>query len=318
MKLQHDLILRKAKEKGYKVTDLSSTLNTFAALIEYNDQSELIYEGTPLSLINLRSLRYFDNKQLTKLALAKLDVPHPKSMLFQDPKEESISSFLDTNKKYVCKPPDMSEGVGVEMNFTQLQEIEDYWQRNQHLGNTFMLEEQVEGEDLRMQVIGGKIKAACTREPAFVIGDGENNIEKLVENRRIIIKSQNPSNDLKIDKTTLKLLENQHLQLSDIPSKGKKIILKELANMSQGAVAIDMMHSLHPCYQEWVDKIVAYLKVDFFAIDFITKSFDKDPLTNTIVLEINAQPEWLHHTFSEGLQHDIAGMILQDLFENKK
>ena len=315
MKIQHNQIIEEAKKRNYQVTDVSEMLGTLAATIEKDGKSELIYEGTPLSRINLRSLQYFDNKQLGKLACSKLNIPSPQSILFQNPKDKSLESFFGKNKKYVCKPPAGSEGVGVEMNFTNLEAIEDYWNRNQHLGPVFMLEEQIEGEDLRMQVVGGKIIAACTREPAFVIGDGTNNLNQLIENRQKVIKSQNPMNDLVVDKATLDLLEKQNLDLSDIPVAGQKVVLKELANMSQGAVAIDKMDDLHERYQIWIDQLVEYLEVDYFAIDFITKSFTEDPATNAILLEINAKPEWLHHTFSENRQHDIAAIVLDDVFE---
>jgi len=286
MKLQHDLILKKAKERGLKIIDVSKELGTFADVIEDEKKSELIYEGTPLSLINLRSLHYFDNKQLTKFALKKLAIPHPQSILFQNTKDEKFKSFFFQNKKYVCKPPDGTEGLGVEMNFTSPEAIEEYCQRNQHLGTTFMLEEQIEGEDFRMQIIDGKIVAACTREPAFVIGDGETDMKTLIENRRTIVKNQNPSNDLIIDEASHQLIVNQGLKMNDIPSKDQKIILKELANMSQGAIAIDKMHCLHDRYQEWVTQICDYLNVNYFAIDFITRSFEEDPISNAIVLEI--------------------------------
>jgi cyanophycin synthetase len=32
------------------------------------------------------------------------------------------------------------------------------------------------------------------------------------------------------------------------------------------------------------------------------------------VLELNARPEWLHHTFSERRTHDVAALILESLF----
>lgn len=314
MEIQHNQIIARAKKRGFKVTDVSDTLETLAAIIGNEEQSELFIKGTPLSLINLRSLNYFDNKQLTKVALEKLGIPHPKSVLFRNPKAEVVLNFFKEGKVYVCKPPNMAEGTGVVMNIKSLADIEDYWKRHQHLCETFLLEEQVSGDDLRVQVIGGKIIAACTREPAFVIGDGENDLNTLIEARRKIIKSQNLMNDLTIDKGTLDLLNLQNISLNDVPKKGQKIQLKELANMSQGAVAIDLTDKLHPIFQEWIGKIVDYLKVSYFAIDFIAKDYQDDPQDTAIVLEVNAQPEWLHHTFSEGRQHDIAGIVLEEVF----
>ncbi len=316
MKIQHQLIIAEAQKRGLLITDVSNTLDTPAVIIQKETKSELFIKGTPLSLINLRSLNYFDNKQLTKVALSKLNIPHPKSVLFREPNEENLKSFFEPGKTYVCKPPNLAEGIGVEMNIQSLAAVEDYWNRHHEtLGQFFILEEQIEGKDLRIQVLGGKIVSACTREPAFVIGDGLNDLNFLIAERRKIVQSYNPMNDLVVDKGTRELLKNQNLNLEDIPSKGQKVQLKELANMSLGAVAIDVTDGLHALFQEWIDRIVSYLNVSYFAIDFITQDFENDPQNEAIVLEINAQPEWLHHTFSEGRQHDLASMVLDEVFK---
>ncbi len=86
MEFQHKLIIAEAQKRGYKVSDVSYVLGSMTTLIEKNDKSELFFEGTPLSLINLRALKYFDNKQLTKIALSKLNIPFPKSILFNHTK----------------------------------------------------------------------------------------------------------------------------------------------------------------------------------------------------------------------------------------
>ncbi|MEM7105635.1 MAG: hypothetical protein AAF502_21030 [Bacteroidota bacterium] len=314
MKIQHDQIINEARNRGYDIADLSGILGPLAVSIANSEKSELVFEGTPLSLINLRSLTYFDNKQLTKHAFEELDIPFPTSLLFKSPEDEALATFFSYGKKYVCKPPDMTEGIGVEMNISSMEELRDYWRRNHELSNIFMLEEQVEGDDLRAQVIGGRIVAACTREPAHVFGNGIYDLSALIEQRLKVIKSQNPMNDLVIDHTSMQLLHQQKIGLTDIPVKGRKIILKELANMSQGAHAIDIVETLHPVYQEWTSKICNYLNVDYFAIDIISRNFAEDPYENAIILEINAKPEWLHHTFSERRQHNIAAMVLDHLF----
>ena len=314
MKIQHQLIITEAQKRGYKTTDVSDILDTLAVTIESETKSELFIKGTPLTFINLRSLNYFDNKQLTKVALSKLGIPYPKSILFRNPNDESLKSFFQKGKTYVCKPPNLAEGIGVEMNFKTLEAVQDYWSRHRHLGELFLLEEQIDGRDLRVQVIDGKIVAACTREPAFVIGDGKNDLNNLIENRRKVVQSQNPMNDITADKATLDLLKNQKIDLSDIPEKGRKIQLKELANMSQGAVAIDVTEGLNPIFQTWIKRICDYLNTTYFAMDFISKDFGENAENQSVVLEINAQPEWLHHTFSEGKKHDIASMVLDSVF----
>ena len=315
MYLQHQLLLEKAKKKGLSIEDLTEITGSWTAKISNDSREELLLNGTPLSLINLQALVYFDHKQLAKTLFSKLNIPHPKSMLFSDPSAQVVNAFIKPGKKYVCKPPEGTEGIGVELNLKSVHDVQQYWQRNKHLSKVFMLEEQVDGKDLRIQVIGGNIVAACTREPAFGIGDGLQSLESLIEKRKTIIKKQNPANRLVLDQSTFNLLEEQKVSLNTIITKGQKVVLKELANMSQGAVAIDHTEYLPEIYQHWITLICEALNVSYFAADFITNSFTSYHPGKVFLLEVNAKPEWLHHTFSEGKQHDLASILLKDLFD---
>ena len=84
--------------------------------------------------------------------------------------------------------------------------------------------------------------------------------------------------------------------------------------MGQGGVATDVTDQLHPRYHDWVRRIVEFLNVGYFALDIIGESAAADPLNTAKALEINAKPEWMHHTFSEVRTHDIAEILLDVVF----
>jgi len=317
LKLQHDIILKAAIQRGIKTTDVSHEMNCDATILAFQGKSELLVRGTPTSLINVRSQHYCDNKNLTKKAFEKLDIPAPVSIVFQHPGDVAVNSFLVPGKTYVCKPPHGTNGVGVEMNITSHEDVIQYWkQYRRGKSDIFMLEEQIAGEDLRVQVVGGEIVAVCTREPAHVIGDGRSTLHALISKYQVVVKAQNPANNLVIDETTIRLLLEQNIQLEDIPKDGQRVMLKELANMAQGAVAIDKTDAFHPGFQLWVDKLVEYLGTPYFAIDIIAPDLSAAPEQDAYALEINARPEWMHHTFSRGRTHDMAGMVLGSVFGN--
>ena len=91
-------------------------------------------------------------------------------------------------------------------------------------------------------------------------------------------------------------------------------MLKELANMAQGAIAIDKTADFHPDFQKWIDKIVDYFGTPYFAIDIIAEDLTKSPDQKAWALEINARPEWMHHTFSRVKTHDMGRIVLESLF----
>lgn len=314
MKIQHQQLIHAAQERRIGVTNVSGLMGCDAALLEKGEKKELLLRGTPTSLINARSQYFCDNKQLTKVVYETLNIPSPKSMIFRDIVDVNVFSFFEKGKNYVCKPVDGTNGVGVQMNLTDFKAIEIYWQKYKTLAGTFMLEEQIEGSDLRIQVVGGKIVAACTRIPAYIVGDGHQNIKQLIQQLQSRTKKNNPANDLVIDEDTETLLDEQSVYLTDVPSRGSKIQLKKVANMAQGAIALDLTDELHPGFQVWIDKLVTYLDTTYFGIDIIALDYRQAPENGAWVLEINARPEWLHHTFSDNKKHNMAAIVLDNLF----
>ena len=162
------------------MTDVSPLMRFPFSILEYNGISELVRDGVPTSFINLRSQFYCDNKQLTKLVYEKLAIPYPKSITFQSAADPSLKSFLQKKQTYVCKPLDATNGIGVVTGIHDSKMVDAYFESHQEIANMFMLEEQLEGEDLRIHVLGGKIVAACIREPAFVLGNGKDALNVLI------------------------------------------------------------------------------------------------------------------------------------------
>jgi cyanophycin synthetase len=311
---QHNKLIDRAKSLGIRVTDVSNMMLGPFAILEYNGISELVRDGVPLSFINLRSEYYCDNKQLTKTVFEKFNIPCPKSILFQKDNFKHLSQHLIEGKRFVCKPMDGTNGDSIRMHISNIKHVEDYLSQQSNPKQQFMLEEFVEGQDLRIQVLGGKIVAACIREAAFVIGNGKDKLIELIESRKEQMRIQNPNNHLTIDQSTKGLLIEQKISLYDIPSKNQKIRLKQVSNMAQGGIATDVTDSIHSIFSEWVKQIVDYLKTDYFGIDFVSTDYSVDPINNTKALEINARADWLHHTFSERKQHDMAYLILDAIF----
>lgn len=312
MRLQHENILNAARELNIFIKDVSETLGFDAAILNHRGQNELLIRGTPTSMINVRSSYFCDNKQLTKEVFRKLKIKHPKSVSFKKSEKEKTANFLKAGKSYVCKPVDGTNGIGVGMNISEKEDLEKYFSENSfEEGQIILLEEQISGDDLRTQVIGGKIVAVCTRRPPFVVGNGQKRLSDLISELEKKVIEQNPENKLFVDKN---LIANQNIELSEIPKKGREILLNRTSNMAQGAMAIDKTEEFHPDFQIWVDRLVGFLKTDYFAIDIIAEDCRRSPESGAFALEINARPEWMHHTFSQHKQHDIPQILLKSIF----
>jgi cyanophycin synthetase len=312
--LQQELVLRAAARRGIRITDLSDLTSCKAAVLESGGRSELLLKGVVASAMNLKTKSYCDYKQLTKILFERLQIPTPKSMLFRGLDEPGLETFIEDGKKYVCKPQVAANGAGVEMGVTSFEQVRDYWRRNRGMADSFLLEEQVDGEDLRIQVIGGRIAASCVREPAYVVGDGRQTLAKLVERRQRIVHQQNPSDRLELDRTSFALIEEQGLTLESVPEAGRRVRLKAVSNIGQGGVAIDVTDEVHPGYAEWVRRIVAFCDASFFALDLICQDHTQAPESGAVALELNALAEWTHHTYSEGGTRDLGEVVIDAAF----
>lgn len=313
---QQQLIIARAQELKIRTSNVSHYLDKQASILEKNGLSELIVKGVPASWINAQGQIYCDNKQLTKCAFMELNIPFAKSMIFTLPNKRMMEGFFEKGKSYVCKPLDEAQGAAVVLGITNFEMLRNYYAEFAREGRRFMVEEQVAGEDLRFQVIGGKIVAACIRHPAYVTGDGKSTLEQLIEQRRSVMATQNPDNWLEIDRQSKKLIKEQGLKMSSKPLPGQKVRLKYISNMATGGIAVDVTDEIHPGFQDWVSALSEYLRMPYFGFDMLTTDYTVPPGQATKALEINAFADWLHHTFSERRTHDIARLILEELFEH--
>ena len=311
---QHYLIVGRAKEKKISGRDVGIGHGRLATILNFNDHEELIVQGVPQSWLNDRAVRICDDKKLTKELFAELDIPAPNSHEFHTPDEITSLQVFGSGTQFVCKPAIGTNGVGVDLRIFSLGDVHNYLERYGHLGTSFLLEELHPGYDLRIQVIGSRIVAACVREPAHVLGDGKSTLTELIKQRRGIVRRQNAANDLVLDDDGFTLLHEQGFNVADIVPDGHKVVLKNVSNMAQGGHAIDVTDEIHPVYGKWVDRLSRKLNAPYFALDVMCNDHVTYPGGNPQALELNIRAEWMHHTFSERRTHDLASIVIRELF----
>ncbi len=309
-------LVEAAGARGIVVADRSGDWGIDAVELSLGGRSELVLKGRVFSSLGAVADRICDHKHAAKAVLAELGIPAPRGILFRDPERERpvIDAFWVDGAAHACKPVDGTEGRGVRLGLSERAELSAHWETWRTEYEAFVLEEEVSGEDLRVQAIGGRIVAACTRRPAYVTGDGARSVGELIEARRAVIRGQNPQNRLEVDADTLSWLERAGRTLESVPAAGEEVRLKTISNMSVGGVAVDVTDRIHPTYGLWVDAVGARLGLDIFALDIVATDPEAEPESAASVLEINPRPQWLHHTFSERRRHDMPGLILDHLF----
>jgi cyanophycin synthetase len=95
-----------------------------------------------------------------------------------------------------------------------------------------MYEEQVYGDNYRIFVFNNKVMDVVKREQPFIIGNGKDTIEKLIENKNIEQKKNKlyPTTNISWD-----YIEDEGYKNNSILEKGKKLFITNTINFHNGA-----------------------------------------------------------------------------------
>ena len=286
-----------------------------------NDASARVIHGRIFAQLSPETDALCADKARAKRFLEALGLPTPADLLVpRDTPHKSCAAMVEPflhdalARAFVVKPLDGTNGEGVYMDLTSNAQVMRRVVGLLERGEDVLIEEQAPGQDLRVQVIGKQLVAACIREPACVIGDGTSTIAELAVEKDLRVQQNNPQNRLLLDEESLRLLADQDLEPTSILARDQKIFVKRVANIGQGGLPVDVTDALHPEYHAWCATIAEALGLDIFALDLIADNAHDSPMkTNAVILEINAQPQWLHHTFSEVRTHDIPALLFDAL-----
>ena len=259
------------------------------------------------------------DKERTKSILSSIGVPVPQGYT-ADSVKEAQEVAENIGYPVVVKPLSGNHGRGITINITNKEELVIAFEKAQEVCDTVLVETYLYGFDYRVLVIDGKFVAATLRDPAFVIGNGTDTIEQLIEQT-----NQDPERGhgheknltkITIDHMTERLLESQELTLGSILAIGEKIYLKCTANISSGGIAKDVTDTVHPANKLMAERISQIIGLNVMGIDLIASSLEI-PLSNQVagVLEVNAGPGFrMHVNPSEGTPRNVAANIIDMLY----
>lgn len=274
------------------------------------------------------------DKWASNLVLDRLGVPIAKWELLEN--EEHLKAIWENfPKPCVIKPTGLVGGSGVTTNITSLEQAlnafiyakEKIFAKNRATWQQkIMIQQQVEGEDYRILVINGKFKIATKRIPAFIVGDGKQNIREIIEetNKDPRRNTLNPTHILKpiqFDEPLSEYLKDQGLDFDYIPKKDEKIRVRKPASMSQGGLTEDFTDKVNPQIISICESIAESIHVYSLGIDLFCKDISK-PLTieNGTILEINTMSEMYLNLFPAfGKQYpEVADDYIKGLLEDKE
>ena len=291
--------------------------------LEFNQHIEFVKNANMTSKDSLISYFIMDNKLATKKILDEHNLRTPRGQVFSSRKKAMAAYPHYSNQAFVIKPKNTNYGLGITL-FKEGASLEVYQQAVseafQH-DKTILIEEYIEGTEIRFYVQDGKVLAACERQSAHVMGDGKHTIQELIdlENKNPLrgIKHIAPLTYLELGPIERLTLKEQNLSDDSIPMKNQRVLLRNNSNVSSGGIAIDRTYSVHPDYLEIAQSAAKSLETFICGVDIIIKNpaLPIKDSSDYAILEANYNPMMTLHLFpAQGQAQPLSRFLIEALF----
>ncbi|TAF54997.1 MAG: cyanophycin synthetase, partial [Sphingobacteriia bacterium] len=262
------------------------------------------------------------DKEETKNLLEAAEIPVPKGTTVRT--EAGLKDAVDKfGYPLVIKPIDGNHGKGNTTNITTWEQALSAFENAKQYGRTVIVEKFITGFDFRILVINYKFICAALRTPAAVTGDGQKNIQALIDETNLDPRRgyghEKVLTQITVDHSTLKMLEDKGYTLETVPAKGELVLLKTTANLSTGGTSTDVTDEVHPANVVMCERIAKIIGLDICGIDIMARDL-RTPVSENggAILEVNAAPGFrMHIDPAEGLGRNVAEPVIDMLFPDR-
>lgn len=238
------------------------------------------------------------DKLKTEKHLRSAGLNTTKSRLYTSDQMEKAKKevFSDSDSGVVIKPLDMSLGKGVFVNVKE-EDFALYWDKcTEVMKQTnrkeyyILVQDFMDGFEVRATILEGNLISIVARVPAFVIGDGVNTIEALIDDKNEERKKCGylSKNQIKKSEAVKTFLKNSQYDFDTIPDAGEYVLLISVSNTSLGGEVVEVTDLVSTEIKELALNALAALPTMYCGgIDIMIRGFeDKNPG----VIEINPFP----------------------------
>lgn len=324
---QEELIYKAAVKLGVDISVLglvkkekpTGEITKRPVFVLEKDGKRAVTMGATTSETSYVGMKLAVNKIFTNKFLSLDGLPVPFQM--EVGSRNDLEKMFEKCSKIIMKPYGSRCGKGVMTEITDVNDAADKLEIIKKDFSRVIAEEQVEGSDHRVLVVGNKVVAVLHRKPPFVVGDGKSTIQELIEkeNSSDVRMRGELLKPIKVDEEIIGYLRKKGLEMDSILGVDEKIELTNIANISAGGIGVAVTEKIHPENYEIAIKTAQSLGLDVAGVDIIASSIE-EPLSETggKIIEVNGGPDLrIHYYVSEGESVNPGEAIVKNLLNLK-
>lgn len=298
-KFSSRLIVERALFRGWRVVGFKTNPAIFKIFIPRRKKAINIFSASPQQMSYVAS-KIAKDKYISNCILKQSKLPVPSEVLLDTslPIDNiKLDKFLSKYKKVVVKPLDASHGKGITVGINNLNDLIRAIDiaKIESKKSTILLQQHIEGVDIRVLCIDYRFVDSISRIPAFVVGDGVNNIQQLIANTNTN-SDRGENYKARLNKIPLNkaidYLGKERLKY--IPQKNKIVQVIGVSNIGMGGERHNIKNDIPKFLKDLAEEATKALDLPVCGVDFIVKKLPKSTDTiedlAPIIIEVNECP----------------------------
>lgn len=234
-----------------------------------------------------------DDKRVTQRILHSAGLKVPRQCEVPPSGSFDAAAFLKKHPRAVVKPARGEQGDGISVDVRTEQAFDAAISEARRFCPDVIVEELIEGEDLRVIVIDFQMVAAAVRRPPVVIGTGRHTVRELIEkcSRRRMAATDGESK-IPLDIETKRCVEESGYTMDDVVASETAVPVRKTANLHTGGTIHDVTQTIHPQLRDAAELAARALNIPVTGLDLIVGDVQGDDYR---IIEANERPGLANH-----------------------
>ena len=234
-----------------------------------------------------------DDKRVTRRIMERASVRVARGAVAADGDLAAATALMAEVGSVVVKPARGEQGRGITVGVRDDDALERAVAVALEFCPDVLVEELVDGDDLRVVVIDRQVVAAAVRRAAEVLGDGRHTVRELVESTsRRRERATGGESRIPLDETTEQVVADAGYAMDDVPPNGERIRVRRTANLHTGGTIQDVTARLNPAIADAAVRAATALAIPVTGVDLLVPDVEG---TDYVFIEANERPGLANH-----------------------